>query len=59
MSWPQWCDNRIKSSRAQLIKSLTSNYREEQIFILQQELALYDFYQQQIEALDVQISSRT
>lgn len=48
-------DRRIKSSPEEISKALTGNYREEMVFILQQELSLYQFYQQQIFSLDQQI----
>ena len=51
----QLADRRIKSSPAQIQAALTGNYREEMVFILHQELSLYEFYQQQIAALDAEI----
>lgn len=48
-------DRRIKSSHQEISNALTGNYREEMIFILHQELSLYQFYQQQILLLDKQI----
>ncbi len=50
-------DRRIKSSRAEIAKALSGDYRVEHLFVLQQELNLYDTYQQQITELDVQIES--
>jgi transposase len=51
----QLADRRIKSSPQDLEAALTGNYREEMVFILAQELSLYEFYQQQIAQLDAQI----
>ena len=48
-------DRRIKSSPQEIANSLTGNYRAEMVFILHQELSLYQFYQQQISLLDEQI----
>ncbi len=42
----------IKSSEDVIAKSLQGNYREEQLFILRQEFESYQFYQNQIQALD-------
>ena len=51
----QLADRRIKSSPQQLEAALTGNYRESMVFILHQELSLYEFYQQQIASLDGEI----
>ena len=48
-------NKRIKSSPKQIAKALTGNYREEMVFILNQELSLYKIYQQQISSIDKQI----
>jgi len=48
-------DGRIKASNEEIAASLTGDYRSEQVFILQQELQLYEFYQAQIAACDLQI----
>jgi len=48
-------DGRIKASNEKIAESLTGDYRSEQVFILQQELQLYEFYQAQIAACDLQI----
>jgi hypothetical protein len=48
-------NSRIKSSTTDIAKALTGDYRAEHLFVLQQELALYDVYQQQIAACDLQI----
>ncbi|MEH2079964.1 MAG: IS110 family transposase [Nostoc sp.] len=48
-------DPRIKSSTADIAKALTGDYRREHLFVLQQELSLYEVYQQQISAVDAEI----
>jgi transposase len=48
-------DGRIKASLEEIAAALTGDYRRELIFILQQELQLYEFYQAQILAVDAQI----
>lgn len=48
-------DGRIKASGEEIAAALTGDYRPELVFILQQELLLYEFYQTQIAACDVQI----
>jgi transposase len=48
-------DRRIKSSRKEIAKALTGNYRAEMVFILHQELSLYQFLQRQILLIDQQI----
>jgi hypothetical protein len=48
-------DPHIKSSTADIAASLTGDYRHEHLFVLQQELTLYEVYQQQIIAVDAQI----
>ena len=45
-------NNRIQSSEEVIAKSLQGNYREEHLFILKQEFESYQFYQNQIQALD-------
>ena len=47
--------HRIKSSPQQIRDALTGNYRPEMVFILNQELSCYQFYQQQIGLLEEQI----
>ncbi len=46
---------RIQSSADEIAKALTGDYRAEHLFVLQQELALYDIHQQQIKMCDRQI----
>ena len=48
-------DGRIKASSEQIAASLTGDYRPKFIFILEQELQLYEFYQAQIQKCDIQI----
>jgi len=49
---------RCKSSSDEIAKALTGNYRAEHVFALQQALALYDFYTQQLQACDQQIETQ-
>ena len=44
-----------KRSEAEIAAALNGDYRSEHIFVLQQELQLYDIYQAQIAACDRQI----
>lgn len=48
-------DPHIRSSTADIAASLTGDYRREHLFVLQQELTLYEVYQQQIIAVDAEI----
>ncbi len=48
-------DPRCKSSREVIAKSLVGNFRDEHLFALAQAVALYDTYQAQLAACDVQI----
>lgn len=48
-------DGRIQASTEEIAASLTGDYRPELIFILEQELQFYDFYQSQIIKCDHQI----
>jgi transposase len=48
-------DRRIKSTSAEIAKALSGDYRGEHLFVLQQELTLYDIYQEQITAIDGEI----
>ena len=45
-------DRRIKASIDDIAAALTGDYRAEQLFILQQELQLYEVYQQQMAACE-------
>jgi transposase len=48
-------DRRIQSTTAEIAQALTGDYRAEHLFVLKQELSLYEVYQQEIAALDAQI----
>lgn len=48
-------DRRVKCSHADLVKALTGDYRAEELFILKQRLARYDFTQRQLTELDAEI----
>jgi len=48
-------DPRIHASREEVAKSLEGNWRPELLFVLQQELAMYDTYQQRIAKCDQQL----
>jgi transposase len=47
--------HRAKRSEAEIAAALNGDYRSEHVFVLQQELQLYDVYQTQIAACDRQI----
>ena len=51
----QLADPRCHSSQEQIAKALTGNYRAEHVFALQQSLALYDAYTQQVVECDRQL----
>lgn len=46
---------RMRRSEAEIAQALEGDYRPEHLFVLQQELQLYDMYQTQIAACDQQI----
>jgi transposase len=46
---------RIQASRAEIAKSLEGNWRQELVFVLQQELDMYDTYQRRIAECDEQL----
>lgn len=48
-------DPRVKSTTTEIAKALTGHYRAEHLFVLKQELTLYEVYQQQIAAIDIEI----
>lgn len=48
-------DPRVKRSEADIAAALTGNYREELLFILKQELSLYDTYRDQMSQCDREI----
>jgi len=45
-------DYRCRASEAEIVAALTGNYRAEHVFVLQQNLELFDTYQQQLAACD-------
>jgi len=49
--------SRCRASEAEIEASLTGNYRREHLFVLRQNLHLYDAYQRQIKACDDEIES--
>lgn len=49
-------DRRVKSTQADIEAALTGDYRPEHVFILSQELSLYQTYQAQIEKCDARNS---
>lgn len=51
-------DARCKKSEADIAKALTGNYRPEHLFSLKQALELYDFYNRQIKACDIEIEQK-
>ena len=48
-------DPRIHASREEVAKSLEGNWRPELVFVLQQEVEMYDTYQQRIAECDQQL----
>jgi transposase len=48
---------RCHASVAEIVGALTGNYRPEHLFVLQQNLELFDIYQQQIAACDAAIEA--
>ena len=48
-------DPRIQASREEVAKSLEGNWRPELLFVLQQEVEMYDTYQQRIAECDQQL----
>jgi transposase len=50
-------DPRCHASEAELIAALTGNYRPEHVFVLQQNLELFDAYQRQLASCDVAIEA--
>jgi transposase len=54
----QFRDRRCKASEETIAKALTGDWKEEHLFVLQQALALYDFYSQQIAACDARLQEQ-
>ena len=48
-------DGRIRRTQEEIAAALTGDYRPEHLFVLEQELQLYEFYQKQIDECDRQI----
>jgi transposase len=48
---------RIQASRGQIAESLEGNWRQELIFVLQQEIEMYDTYQRKIAECDRELQS--
>ena len=53
----QYRDYRCHASEAEIVAALTGNYRPEHLFVLQQNLELYDAHQQQLRACDAAIEA--
>jgi transposase len=51
-------DPRVKASKEDIAKSLAGNWRPELVFLLQQEMAMYDTYQQRIAECDHQLQKQ-
>jgi transposase len=50
-------DRRCHKSRSEIAKSLEGNYKREHVFALKQALELYDFYDRQLRACDVELEA--
>lgn len=50
--------HRIQASREEIAKSLEGNWRPELLFLLKQEVAMYDIYQQRIGECDRELEAR-
>jgi transposase len=50
-------DHRCQASAAEITAALTGHYRPEHVFVLQQNLELFDVYQQQLAACDTAIEA--
>ncbi|HEV3063264.1 MAG TPA: IS110 family transposase [Vicinamibacterales bacterium] len=48
-------DYRCRASAAEIVAALTGHYRAEHLFVLQQNLELFDTYQQQLTACDAAV----
>jgi len=48
-------DHRVHASQEEIAKSLEGNWRPELLFVLQQEVDMYDFYQKRITECDEQL----
>jgi len=50
-------NERCKATEAQIASALYGNWRKEHLFALKQAVAMYEFYQRQIRACDVEIEA--
>ena len=50
-------DHRCQASEAEIMAALTGHYRPEHVFVLQQNLELFDAYQRQLAACDAAIEA--
>ena len=53
----QFRDERCAKSEAEIAKSLEGHYKPEQVFLLQQAVELYDFYDRQLRACDAELET--
>jgi transposase len=53
----QFVDPRVKADKDTLVKSLTGNWREEQLFLLEENYALYELLKLRVECCDKKIES--
>jgi transposase len=53
----QMRDPKCAHSEAEIVAALTGNYRREHLFVLQQSLAQYDFYDHQIRDCDAELEA--
>src|SRR5215831_17709273 len=51
-------DRRVHASQAEIAKSLEGNWRSELLFVLQQEVDMYDIYQKRISECDQQLQKQ-
>lgn len=52
-------DYRCHASEAEIVAALTGNYRPEHLFVLQQNLELFDIYPRQLAACDVAVEAHS
>jgi transposase len=50
-------DHRCHATEAEIVAALTGNYRAEHLFVLQQNLELFDAYQRQLAACDTAVEA--
>jgi transposase len=51
------CDRRIRANREEVARSLDGNWRAELLFVLRQELAMYDTYQERLKECDRELQA--